>query len=169
MNIALIGMSGAGKSYIGTPVAEALGLEFVDIDVLLETYAGKQLPEIIDELGEEAFVRVEAAATEKTCEGDGQLISTGGSVVYSEATMEYLREHSRVIYLRVAKQTIIERVSGNADREGRIVGLKRMTIADLIAERAPLYEQYAHVIVDLDGLSFEDAVRTVVDAARNGV
>ncbi len=167
MNIALIGMSGAGKSYIGRLVAEQLGLTFVDIDELIEAHAGKSLSEVIMELGDEAFVRVEAAATEKACDGSALLISTGGSVVYSEETMEALRERSRVIYLQVSKETLIERIAGNRDREGRIVGLKNKSLSELIDERIPLYEAGAHVVVHLDDTELDEAVARVVNAGRS--
>lgn len=166
MNVSLIGMSGAGKSFVGQQVAEKLGLVFIDIDVVLETAARKPLPDIIRELGDDAFIRVEAAATEKMCERDSVLISTGGSVVYSESAMECLRERSRVVYMRIATDTIIDRVSGNSDRESRIVGLKARSLPEIIAERVPLYEQYAHVIVDLDGMDIETATAHIIDALR---
>jgi shikimate kinase len=74
MNVSLIGMSGAGKSYVGRQLADALDLTFVDVDAVLEKHAQKPLSEIIDELGEAAFIRVEGAAVEKACDGDNQLI-----------------------------------------------------------------------------------------------
>ena len=165
MNIALIGMSGAGKSYIGTQVADALGLTFTDVDSMLEVLAGKPLPQIIEELGEDGFVRVESAATEKACEGDNLLISTGGSIVYSESAMETLREYARVIYLRVSKPTLLRRVSNDRDREARIIGLKQKSLDALIDERVPLYEQYAHTVIDAETGGEENIVARVVEAA----
>ncbi len=159
-------MSGSGKSYVGKGVADVLGLTFVDIDALIEKHADKALPEIIAEIGEEAFMRIEAAATEKACDSDAQLISTGGSVVYSESAMERLKEVSRVIYLRLGKLELMDRISGNADRERRIVGLKTRGLSALIDERIPLYEKYAHVVIDLEGAELDEAVARVVSAAR---
>ena len=165
MNIALIGMSGAGKSYIGTRVAESLGLTFVDVDRHLEGLAGKLLPQIIDEIGEDGFSRVESAATEKACEGDNTLISTGGSIVYSDSAMETLREFSRVIYLRVSKATLLKRILRDRERETRIIGLKQKTLEELIDERMPLYEQYAHVVIDAETGGEENIVARVVEAS----
>ena len=165
MNISLIGMSGAGKSYIGIQAAEALGLAFIDVDRVLEELASKSLPQIIDELGEDGFVRVESAATEKACEGDSVLISTGGSIVYSESAMESLREHTRVIYMRVSKGTLLKRVQHERDRETRIIGLKKKPLGKLIDERMPLYEQYAHVIIDAETGGEENILARLVDAA----
>lgn len=165
MNISLIGMSGAGKSYIGKQVAEALGLTFVDVDRQLEELAGKALPRIIEELGEDGFSRVETAATEKACEGDNLLISTGGSIVYSESAMETLREFTRVIYLRVSKQTLLKRITHDRDRETRIIGLKQKTLEQLIDERMPLYEEYSHAVIDAETGGEENIVARIVEAA----
>ena len=165
MIISLIGMSGAGKSYAGKQAADALELSFLDVDRVLEAHAGKTLPAIIDELGEEAFSRVEGAATEKACEGDGVLISTGGSVIYAEGTMECLREYTRVIYLRVSKQTLMKRINGDRERETRIIGLKGRTLEEVIDERLPLYETYAHVTVDAETGGIENIVARIVEAA----
>jgi shikimate kinase len=80
--------------------------------------------------------------------------------------MEYVKERCRVVYLQIAKETIVERVVGNTDRESRIVGLKGRGINDLIEERIPLYEQYADVVVNLDGCELDEAVMRVVNACR---
>ena len=165
MNIALIGMSGAGKSYVGTQVADALGLTFTDIDRVLEDLARKSLPQIIEELGEDGFVRVESAATEKACEGTNLLISTGGSIVYSESAMESLKEHTRVIYMRVSKATLLKRILRERTRETRIIGLKQKSLEELIDERIPLYEQYAHAVVDAETGGEENIVARIVEAA----
>ncbi len=165
MNISLIGMSGAGKSYVGRQLADALDLTFIDVDEMLEMHAGKALPAIIDELGEAAFVRVEGAATEKVCDADNQLISTGGSIVYSESAIESLKERSRVIYLRVSKSTLLKRIHSDAGREGRIIGLSGKSLDEVIDERLPLYEQSAHVTIDAETGGIENIVARAVEAA----
>ncbi|MBP9757269.1 MAG: shikimate kinase [Candidatus Pacebacteria bacterium] len=165
MNISLIGMSGAGKSHIGAQVADALGLTFTDVDRLLEELAGKPLPQLIEELGEDGFSRVETAATEKMCEGTDLLISTGGSIVYSESAMETLREYSRVIYMRVSKPTLLKRIQRDRTRETRIIGLKEKSLDELIDERTPLYEQYAHTVIDAETGGEENIVARIVEAA----
>ena len=38
-----------------------------------------------------------------------------------------------------------------------------MSLRDLYEERLPLYEKYADVTIDIDGLSVRDAARRLVD------
>ncbi len=166
MNISLIGMSGAGKSYIGRMVADTLDLLFVDIDSALEQDFGRSLPEILTDIGDTAFIRAESAATIAQSEDrDGILISTGGSVVYSPEAMLHLQAVSRVVYLRVPKAVLMNRVAGNEDRIGRIVGMGEKSLEELIDEREPLYESFAHAIVEAGDSEPGHIVQAIIDAA----
>jgi len=60
MNIILIGMSGAGKSTIGVLLAKALGMDFIDTDIVIQQHAGRLLQKIIDDDGIDAFLKIEA-------------------------------------------------------------------------------------------------------------
>ncbi|MNW17143.1 Shikimate kinase [compost metagenome] len=56
MNIVLVGMSGAGKSTLGVLLAKALGMDFVNTDIVIQQREGKLLQEIIDSDGIEKFM-----------------------------------------------------------------------------------------------------------------
>jgi shikimate kinase len=77
---------------------------------------------------------------------ENAVISTGGSVVYSAAAMERLRSLGAVIYLRTDAASLARR-TGDLRRRG-VVAEEGTTLADLLAERAPLYERYADFSVD---------------------
>ncbi|KRF21767.1 shikimate kinase [Paenibacillus sp. Soil787] len=59
MNIVLIGMSGAGKSTLGVLLAKALGMDFVDTDIVIQQHHGRLLQDIIDNDGIEKFLEIE--------------------------------------------------------------------------------------------------------------
>jgi shikimate kinase len=142
MNITLIGMPASGKSYVGRKVAEALNLSFIEIDALLEKRYQKPLQQILEELGDEAFIQQEAAITKEETEGkDNLLISTGGSIVYAKETMQYLKDISTVVYLQTSLETIEKRIRGDRG----VVGLGSKTLQELYTERTALYERYADV------------------------
>jgi shikimate kinase len=61
LNLYLVGMMGAGKSAMGRPLAQALGYRFIDADTALEETAGRRIPEIFAEAGEEGFRALESA------------------------------------------------------------------------------------------------------------
>ena len=53
--IVLVGMMGAGKSSLGSRLADRLGLDFVDADTEIEAAAGMSIAEIFETHGEAAF------------------------------------------------------------------------------------------------------------------
>ncbi|MEK8127159.1 shikimate kinase [Paenibacillus filicis] len=112
MNIVLIGMSGAGKSTLGALLAQALGMDYVDTDRVIQQQEGRLLQDILDHDGIDRFMDIE----ENTVSGlqlNHCIISTGGSVVYSEKAMHALKQGGRVIYLHVPYEEIKQRLTND--------------------------------------------------------
>lgn len=167
MNLVLIGMSGAGKTYLGKILAERLGLTYLDLDEAMEEKAGKPLPDILDALGEELFIAFEGKSAIEATEGvERHLISTGGSIIYDPSAMEHLRNISQVVYLDVPYEAIEARVSGSADRLGRIVGMGEKSLRELYDSRVPLYQQYAHYTIEPEQLGLEGTVAAIESLLR---
>ncbi|MEK7628542.1 MAG: shikimate kinase [Patescibacteria group bacterium] len=146
MNITLIGMPGAGKSSVGRILATQLGYEVVDFDREMEKVYKAPLQSLVDTWGDSLFIEREGAFAISVTEGrDNIIISPGGSIVYHSGAMNHLREHSSVAYLQ-APLSLVEARIGTIPRG--IIGLKAKTLADLFAERVPLYEHYAHQTFD---------------------
>ena len=78
------------------------------------------------------------------------VVATGGSVVYGERAMRHLRGIGTVVYLKVAESALEGRLQ-NIFRRGVVMRKKGETVAELYAERAPLYEKYAHITVTAPG------------------
>ena len=154
-NLVLIGMPGCGKTTNGIFLARALGLRFVDTDRELMRRHGKKLAELSAEAGIEGFRDLEADAVE-ALDLHGCVIATGGSVVYRARAMEHLRAIGTVLYLRMRYETLAVRLR---DLRARGVSFRAgQTLRDLYDERCPLYERYAHGVLDCDGLKPGDAV-----------
>ena len=144
-NIVLIGMPGAGKSTIGVLLAKSMLMDFCDTDLIIQKKEGKALCEIINEKGTDEFIRIEdeiiGAQKFENC-----VVATGGSAVYGENAMKNLGENGIIVYLKVNADELEKRICnihtrGIAMKEGT-------TIAELYAERAPLYKKYADITVD---------------------
>lgn len=162
--VTLIGMPGAGKSTVGVVLAKVLGYRFVDSDMEIQERTGKLLHELISELGDDGFLelenRVNAGLSPRRA-----VIATGGSVVYGKEAMEHLREISTVVYLKLGLESLKERLG---DLHERGVVLKEgQTLKDLLMERSPLYERYAHLVIDAETLDIRGVVRTVTAALQN--
>ena len=78
--------------------------------------------------------------------------------------MLHLKTLGKVVYLKLGEKTLESRLK-NMFRRGVVMRRAGETVADLYAERAPLYEKYADITVDCEGLSVEETVRAVAEAA----
>ncbi len=160
-NIILIGMPGSGKTTLGTELSELIGYGYIDSDSVIVAREGKRLSEIIEEFGREGFLDIEAKINAELC-ANRCVIATGGSVIYRDFAMQRLKEMGTVVYLKLPYE-IIEKRLGDLKKRG--VALKEgFTLRDLYEERAPLYEKYADIVVELDGKSVAESVAKVQKA-----
>lgn len=167
MNLTLIGMAGAGKSYVGKRLAQKLGFGFLDIDGYLEEQYGKELEKIVEEMGDEAFIEAEGRAIiEATSGKDSHIFSPGGSSIYEPEAMEHLARISRIVYLRAPFATVERRIGGSAARMGRIVGIRGKSFRQLFDERVCLYEKYAHLSLPVEDDAAETTVARIEDFLR---
>lgn len=161
-NIILIGMPGAGKSTLGVVLAKILGYEFIDADLLIQGKLDKTLQKIIDACGPDGFIEVENEVL-CTLSTSHAIIATGGSAVYSDEAMKHLSSIGTVVYLQVSYEELENRLGGLHERSVVMKNGIGMSLADLYEERVPLYEKYADLTIDINGLSVRDAARKLVD------
>jgi shikimate kinase len=161
-NVILIGMPGVGKSTIGVLLAKALKMPFLDTDLLIQQNEGKYLQEIIDSSGIDSFLRLEEAVV-LSLETDKHVIATGGSVIYSPASMEHLKSIGTVFYLRLKLSKLKGRLR-KAEKRG-IVMKQGQSLFDLFRERAPLYEKYADIVIDCS----HKHIDTIVNEIKNHI
>ena len=154
-NIILIGMPGSGKSTVGVVLAKKLGYGFIDSDLVIQERCGKLLHDLIQENGIEGFWEIENRVN-ASLSPEKSVIATGGSAIYGREAMEHLREIGRVIYLKLPCQEVEERLG---DLSARGVTLRPgQTLEELYRERTPLYEKYAHSVIDCCGKRLREVV-----------
>ena len=95
-NIILIGMPGCGKTTVGVDLAEKIGYGYIDSDSVIVAREGKRLSQIIEEVGREAFLDIEAKVNSELC-ATRCVIATGGSVIYRDYAMEKLKKNFLVV------------------------------------------------------------------------
>jgi shikimate kinase len=153
MNITLIGMSGVGKSRIGRLLSKKLNYNFIDIDRLIETNYNKKLQELIDCIGDEKFLEVEEQEILSIKNANNSVISPGGSSIYSDRAMYFLKSISTIVFLNASLQQIKTR-AGSFSKRG-IVGLKEKGVEKLFEERLPFYKRYADITVNVEEFDAE--------------
>ena len=162
-NIVLAGMPASGKSTIGVILAKALGMDFVDTDILIQKKTGKRLEELIRENGVDGFLRIE----EKVCaalEANDSVIATGGSVVYSRDAMEHFKSIGTVVYLQVDFDILEKRLHDVIERG--VIIKSGQTLEDLYNERIILYEKYADITVQEKRMTLDETVMALHDTVK---
>ena len=143
-SISLIGMAGAGKSTVGRELANILNFRLIDSDVLIEEQQGKSLQKILDDEGYIRLREIENSVL-KNLHFKETILSTGGSAVYSDEAMKHIQQNSKVIFLDVSFNKILERVPSFHDRG--FAKAPSQSIEDAFEERQELYNKYSHHIV----------------------
>lgn len=151
-SIVLIGMAGVGKSSRGKSLPKTLGFNFIDLDDYILDKDGKAVQEIIDNEGEEALLQIERQRMYEI-NLTSSMVAPGGSIVYHSDLMEYLKQHSTIVYLDDSFENIKERLK-NVSTKG-IVGLRNKSLRQIFDERRSLYSRYADIIVHCQGKSRE--------------
>jgi shikimate kinase len=160
-SIILIGMPGVGKSTVGPLLARRTGRLFLDCDALLEQQEGRGVQEIVDSGGPLAL-RVSEERVLLGLTARRHVIATGGSAVYSDRAMRHLRLLGPVVWLRLGLDELARRIDNFAARG--LAKRPEQTLADLYAERQPLYQRYADSMVDCQGLTPEAVVEKIIQA-----
>ena len=152
MIFTLIGMPGSGKSCLGRSLSSKMTVKLIDSDKLIEKRCGKKLQVLIDELGVDEFRRIEEEVLlgiDSECDA---ILSTGGSAVYSESAMNYLKTKGKIIYLYCSYETIKDRL-GDFSKRG-IVLKPGQDLKGLYDERVPLYEKNSDIVLNCDGKNY---------------
>ena len=162
MNVILCGMMGAGKTTVGVKIAENTCLRLCDTDGFIVEKHGK-IADIFARYGEAHFRKIETETVRSLAKEDGLVISTGGGLVLKEENVALLKEKGKIVYLRASIDTLVRRLRADGTRpllENATEGLQDR-IARLVKERAPIYEQVADFVVDVDGKTPEEIAKEI--------
>ena len=146
MNITLIGMSGVGKSIVGKELSKNIKCNFIDIDEIIERKYHLKLQKLIEKFGNKKFLKLEERAVLEIGKTDNLVISTGGSVVYSEKAMNFLKTISKIVFLDAPLNDIKNHIPDFSKRG--IVGLEN-GLEKLFGERHKIYKKYADITIEM--------------------
>ena len=143
---------GCGKSSLGRKLAKAGGMEFMDMDSIIEQREGASISDIFHYQGEEYFRDAERALIEElgTAEGD-MVISTGGGAPTWQNNMELMNSLGATIYLRRTAQQIASRLSPHGrQKRPKLRGLNDEELVAFMttnmAEREPFYSKAKYCV-----------------------
>lgn len=174
--MALIGLSGAGKTTVAPLAAARLGFPWVDLDAEVARVAGRSIASFFEAGEEAAFRALEARTLEQALTGKrpGVVLACGGGVVTIPETRALLRARGFVVWLRVSPERALARL-GPEGIAGRplLAGAgdagaasSPEALAALLRDRAPLYEAAADAVIDTDGLAPDEVAERVAALCR---
>lgn len=100
----------AGKSTLGAPLAQALGLGFVDLDQAIVQDTGTPIPELFARHGEAHFRAVEARVLRQVLALGPVVLACGGGVLDTPGNLQALRSWGKTVFVHVDLQTSIARM-----------------------------------------------------------
>ena len=139
LNNVLIGMPGAGKTFLGKKMAEKQGKRFIDIDDMIEQHEGATVEEIFAEKGEAYFRKVETEMLKLACKEAGCVIATGGGIIKTKANYNIVKQNGVVIW--------IKRDLDKLETEGRPLSTST-GVEQLYKERKDEYKRWSDYYID---------------------
>lgn len=157
--VVLVGPPGAGKTTVGTVLADLLGVAFHDTDAAIEAAQGRAIAELFVEEGEPYFRDLERAEVARALAAEPGVVALGGGAPVDPLTAEALRGHT-VVFLDVGIADAAKRVGFDRSRPLLAVN-PRASWVRLMAERRPRYAAVATHTVDTAGRAAEDVAAEV--------
>ncbi len=148
MTVFLCGFMGCGKSAAGRELAVITGRNFIDMDEYIEKKAGKKIPEIFAEKGEEYFRELETEAV-KELSSSGAVVACGGGAMLKKCNAEEAAKGGKIIYLEVTFDVCYERIKEDKNRP-IVMNNTREALEGIYNDRISLYEENSDITIRSD-------------------
>lgn len=159
--VAMIGMMGAGKTAVGTALAQNLRVAFLDSDTEIVAAANHSIAEIFERDGEAFFRDREAEVIARLLDGTPGILSTGGGAFLRAENRALIAAKGVSVWLRADLELLWQRVKHRTTRPLLLTDNPRETLAEIQAERDPVYA-LADLAVDANkAYSIEDMAERV--------
>jgi len=141
--IALIGLRGAGKSTLGSKLAEDLEIPFVELDQEIEKDAGMDLAEIFSLYGQTGYRRIEKKTLDRVLREHARaVISIGGGVVSEKETYDQLLAKCFTVWIKAHPEEHMSRVVAQGDFRAMADNTEAMEdLRRILEAREPLYRR----------------------------
>ena len=158
-NVILVGMPGSGKTTIGQLLAAKTGKHFADADALITELAGKAIPRIFEEDGEETFRLWETQALQQLGKESGRIIATGGGCVTQARNYPLLHQNGTIFWLK--------RDLNLLPTDGRPLSQSNR-LKDMYTVRQPMYEAFSDISID-NNHSAEETLHSILSSLEESL
>ena len=144
-NIVLLGMMGSGKSSIGGLVSRKLNIPFIDIDNLIENYAGMSITKIFKNNGENYFRNLEEKITLKSLKTKKSIIALGGGGFINNKIRKDVLSNHLSFWLDWDESILLNRIK---DSKKRPLAFKSTDeeLKEIIRKRTKIYSKAQYKI-----------------------
>ncbi len=163
-HVALIGLSGTGKSTLAPRLAVRLGIAAVDIDGQIVERCGASIAEIFRERGETEFRDLESSLLAEALDGPAAVVATGGGIVLRDDNRRRLGADAQVVWLNATPEQLTDRLAIGGEERPLLGDQALVALRRLSSEREDLYRGLADVEVDTDGVTPDDVVEHIISA-----
>ena len=159
-NLVFLGMMGSGKSSIGAIVSKKLNLPFIDIDDLIEEYAGIPISKIFEINGENYFRNLEEKITIKSLKHKKVVVSLGGGGFVNDKIRKDVLTNHFSFWLNWDDLVLIKRIKGNKKRPLASKSTEQ-EIKAIINKRKKIYSK-ANFKINCNKLTKSEIVKTII-------
>lgn len=153
-DIALVGMMGVGKSTVARHLAQLMRREVVATDELVEQRAGKSIPDVFGDDGEQAFRALEHDVITELAGAEPphrRIIDLGGGAILDDRNVESLGQHAVLIHLDAPVGTLVARLAEESTGRPLLFGTDVAdSLRELVEERGERYAAVADVTIAAD-------------------
>jgi shikimate kinase len=152
----IIGFMGSGKTTAGKKLAKVLGWSFIDLDKKIEEKAGKRIPEIFSQDGENYFRKIESETLKGIEYETDTVVSTGGGAPCYEENMDFMLRTGLTVYLKLTSLQLRSRLSESKGDRPLIVNLGKDELLAFIEEKLHSREEwYNKAEISIEGIDID--------------
>ena len=157
--LALLGMRGAGKTTLGSRLAERRGVAFVSVTQEIEARAAMSVNDLFNLGGAEAYRNLENEVIGAlAARADPIVLETGGGIASNETALSIVLGEFRTVWIKAAPEEHLARVAGQGDTRpmrGNPRALEHLKL--MLAQREPGYAR-AEMTLDTCGRTAEQSL-----------
>lgn len=146
--IFLIGYMGSGKTTLGRALGRRLGLQFIDLDLYIESRYMRTISQLFAERGEDKFRSIEREMLHEVAEMEDVVVACGGGTPCYYDNIDYMNRCGTTVFLSASEDRLFARLSINRNKRPLIKDLDdqsiRIFIRENLALRMPHYSKASH-------------------------
>lgn len=173
MRIFIIGFMGSGKTHWGKIWAEHAGMEFYDLDEIIETAEKQTIDNIFSKKGESYFRKQEAFLLRSLIEKDNCIVACGGGTPCYDNNMDWMNENGTTVFLEANPVRLLENVLLEYDKRPLIKRINKgellFFIEQKLNERNPFYKKanFNLAVEQLETKTIQDIIEQINTKTKN--